>query len=173
MGFVETFLNWYAAYAQRRVNKRADKVRAMQAESGKDKERVVRYRIFEADSRRRDVVQRLIEIVIRVRRDGSVERLPKETEADVTVITDFPVVWGVYRGTYTQVLDGGGKIVHKDFTPFDAVRLGRVDWEGRSSALDSLMLLERRVLPELLDVFRAPELTGETGPAAPVPPASG
>jgi hypothetical protein len=150
------FLDRYVAYLTARVNRDAEKVRKLQAESGMARERVVRYEVSEGDMARRNVEQTVYKFTFRVGRDGSFVRLPDETRPDVTVYTDVPAVWGIANDSYTLVLPDGTKRVYSPFTVFDAMRLGKVDWTGTSSALSEFMLFERKVAPEFLEALKLP-----------------
>ena len=159
-GAFRWFLDRYVSHVTSQVSKRSEKVRQMQAESGRTHERVVRYEILEADVNRRDIEQRVHIFAVRIGRDGSFTRLPDHTRPDVTVYTDLPTVWGVARGSYTLNFKDGTSRLLQPFTVFDAVRLGKVEWGGTSSTLSELMLFERKVAPEFLASLKLPALPG-------------
>ena len=158
------FINRYVEHMIASVNSNAERVRQLQSESGMARERVSRFEFFDGDvTLRARVPQKSYPLTLRIHRDGTVERLPNDTRPDVTVFTDIPTVYGIARGEYTMVLPSGARKPYPSFTVWDAVRLGKIEWTGASSALAELMLFEKRIGPEFLEAMRLPELEPSSG----------
>ena len=153
-GVKRWFLDRYFSYVEGQANKKREKIRELQAQSGMKKERVVRYDISEADVQIRGSPKHRVTAMVHA--DGRFERVPDVPNPDIVVRTDLPTVWGIATGRYVQTLRDGSKKVHEKFTVFDAVRIGKVEWEGTTSALQELMLLEKRILPEFIEALRLP-----------------
>jgi hypothetical protein len=150
------FLDRYVGHLSKAVNEKAETVRALQRDSGLAKERIVRYEISEGDVTRRDVPQNIYRYTFRVSGDGEFTQLPADTRPDVVVFTDLAAVWGVAQGRYLQAMPDGTKRLLSPFTIFDALRIGKVEWAGTSSALREMMLFERKVAPEFLSALKLP-----------------
>jgi hypothetical protein len=147
------FVDWYVRRAQRRANARADEIRDIQAETGRTERKVLKFVIYEEDMRTGRVQQMHWTYVMRVR-DGYVEFMPPETSPDNTVTTDFPTLYGISVGEFTQILPSGKERVIHNFDPFDALRIGRLETDGDSSVLTNLFLFKTKIAPSLLEELR-------------------
>lgn len=152
------FVDRYVDHVVRTVNTKAEKVRALQATSGRTQARIVRYEIYAGDVRRRDVPQLVYPFTVRVTPDGRMERLPDGVRPDVTVYSDVATVKGIADGRAVELLRDGTKRVIEPFSVFDALRLDRVEWAGTSETLSDLLLFERKVAPEFLRALQLPKI---------------
>lgn len=150
------FLDLYVNHVVRTVNARSEKVRSLQASSGRTQARVVRYEVYSGDVRRRDVVQQMWPFTVRVTPEGRMERLADGVRPDVTVYTDIATVKGIAAGRGVEILRDGSKRVIEPFTIFDALRLDRIEWAGTSQTLQDLLLFERKIAPEFLKALQLP-----------------
>ncbi|MGH8980204.1 MAG: hypothetical protein ACRDWE_04175, partial [Acidimicrobiales bacterium] len=88
------FVDRYLDHVIRSVNAKADRVRDLQATSGRAQSRVVRYEVYKGDVRRRDIPQTVYAFTVRVTPGGRMERLDDGMRPDVTVYSDVATVRG-------------------------------------------------------------------------------
>jgi hypothetical protein len=149
------FLDMYFRYVQGRANRRSDKVRQLQQESGRTDMQVIRIIVYNDDVRASRAQQSAYMRTFRVR-DGVLEYLDDRERPDAVILSDFPTIYGIANGRYVQVFPDGTRKVHENFGAFDALRLGKMECEGDQSVLSNLYLFERRVAPEILKEIRLP-----------------
>jgi len=168
-GIKRWFLERYFNHLERQANRRREKIRQLQTQSGMRRERVVRYEISEADVQVRGMAKHTFTAVVGA--EGEFRRVADVPFPDIVVRTDFPTIWAIAKPPhrYVQALRAGGKKVHENFTVFDAVRIGKIEWEGTSSALQELMLLDRRIIPEFIEAMRLPGDDPVSAPLTQVP----
>ena len=148
----QRFIQWYAARQMAKANRNRDKIRQAQAESGRTEKVVQRYEVYSEDVRHRTDWQQDIYVFTVVVDDGRVVPLANNTRPDVTIRTDVPVVQGLASGHFTAKVGGAVK-VYDNFTPWDAVRLGRLESDGKVLLMRNLYLLDK-VMPDLAHELR-------------------
>ncbi len=149
------FMDWYAGRMQRKAQSSAEKIRTIQGDTGRTREQPLELVVYSMDVRHRNRIKQDAWVrTYRFRADGTTEVLAPGTGVDAIVMTDFPTVAGIARGKQDRVTRDGTVIHDIEFTVFDAVRLGHVVWEGNSTALRNLVLLQERIMPELARELR-------------------
>lgn len=146
------FMDLYVDRLIYRSHKKAEKFRELQAAANRSGNHVMRYVIYENI---KTPVDRQTPLIYTVQvKDGVLVRVPNTVTPTVTVYTDMPVVYGLINDE-TKIYVGNG--VQKTIAPFgvwDAVRLGRLRWEGEAAAMKDMFLFDKQVLPMIMEELR-------------------
>lgn len=143
-------VEWYAERLQRKVQKKSVRIREIQAETGRTMEQVLEIHVYAMDVSQRDRVPQDVWIRrYRFLRDGTYDIVPPGTRADCRIFTDLPTVTGIAMGHTNSVTREGAVIAREEFTVYDALRLGHIDYDGNATALRNLNLLQKKLLPEI------------------------
>ncbi len=149
--FTAGFVNWYAEHLQKKAQKKVDKIRQVQSETGRLAEQVIEIQIYGMDLRQRNRIQQEVWVRrYRFLKDGTYQVLPVgPTRPDSRIYTDTPTLIGVAYGHQQSVKEDGSIVSREKFTVYDALRLGHIDYDGETTALRNLALLQKKILPEL------------------------
>lgn len=144
-------IDGYLRHIQKSAAADADKIRALQLESNRTAEQVIKLDVWEKDVKQRGIIDQAL-FVYRVQLvDGN----PNIMESgptfpyDIRVVTDVPTLMGFMRDEIDRVFPDGTVRRLKPFRPMDALRIGTLETDGRGSALKNLTLLEKTVFPQL------------------------
>lgn len=149
------FMDLYVDRLIYRSHRKADKFRTLQASANRSGDQVMRYVIYEDIKSPLDRQTPLI-YTVQVK-NGVLVRVPNTETPTVTVYTDMPAVYGLINDQ-TKIYVGNG--VQKTISPFgiwDAVRLGRLRWEGETTAMKDMFLFDKQVLPMIMEELRLAE----------------
>lgn len=146
------FMDWYVDRIIYRSRKKADRFRELQASAGRSGDGVMKYVIFD-DMKLPLDGQTPLMYTVQVK-DGAVSRVPDSVAPTVTVYTDMPAVYGIINNETKIYVAGGRQQTISPFGIWDAVRLGRLKWEGETTALKDMFLFDKKVLPMIMDELR-------------------
>jgi hypothetical protein len=151
-------INAYVRHVQKKANQNADKVREIQLRTARTDEQVVRVLVYEQNMKRRSSIpQRVHPFSFRVT-GGRLEEVPEDSTPDGVVHIDVPVMFGLARGKFDRLLDGGGTKPYDPFNPTIAYFIGLIEVDGDLAVLRNLELIQHEVVPRLADIFRLPGL---------------
>ena len=148
---IRVIFDWYMDHLIARSKAKNAKFRELQMKANRTGAKVMRYVIFD-DIHNPEKTTDMITYTVRVV-DGSLERLPDEVKPDVTIYTDVPTVYGIMNNR-AVIYPNGKEQVISPFGVWDGVRLGRIVWDGETTALKDLYLFDRNVLPLIEEQLR-------------------
>jgi hypothetical protein len=150
-GLMSGFVNWYAEHLQRKMEKKVDKIRQIQNETGRLQEQVLEIHVYSMDVRQKDRVPQQVWVRrYQFLKNGSYRIIPLNSgRADCRIYTDTPTLIGVAYG-YQEVAKPDGTVIsRKKYTAYDALRLGHLTYDGEATALRNIALLQNKLLPEI------------------------